>query len=223
MATTPLQALPVPSLTDPPNGPSQFLTFGTAVEQKLNMVFADAAARDAAITGPVAGMVVFLSTPKRWYYYDGSAWILSGGSLPRCFLTGGAATGLATATVGTVLFATETYDTDNLHSTVTNTGRVTIPTGLAGVWRIGYSVDFVAFGAGDRQAWIWVNGTGPRYAFNVEGNTTATVSAILTGSADVVVAAGDYVQVHCYQTSGGAMNVGSIGFTVMQATYVGPS
>lgn len=76
MAGTPLQNLVVPSLSDPPNGPSQFLAFGTAAEKLLNMSFTTAIARDAAITAPVAGMEVYLSTPKQKTWYDGTGWIV---------------------------------------------------------------------------------------------------------------------------------------------------
>jgi hypothetical protein len=223
MATTPLQALPVPSLTDPPNGPSQFLTFGSATEKLLNMTFTTSAARDAAIGSPVAGMVCYLSTPKRWYYYDGSAWILSGGSLPRCFLTGGAISALATGVTGQVLFPTEKYDTDALHDTTTNTNRITIPTGLGGVWRFGYSVDFVAFGAGDRQAWMLVNNAGQTYARTVVGYSSATLNVWSSGMSDIVLVPGDYVALNVNQSSGSPMNIGAAGGTVLWGTYVGPS
>lgn len=44
---------------------------------------------------------------------------------------------IPTGFVDTVLlFDTEDWDTDTLHSTVTNTSRITIPTGLAGLWRM---------------------------------------------------------------------------------------
>jgi hypothetical protein len=46
---------------------------GYLMEQSL-MVFADATARDAAITSPSEGMFVFLTGTDALQYYDGSAW-----------------------------------------------------------------------------------------------------------------------------------------------------
>jgi hypothetical protein len=38
-------------------------------------VFADATARDAAITTPTAGMMVFVTDIAKFQGYDGSAWV----------------------------------------------------------------------------------------------------------------------------------------------------
>jgi hypothetical protein len=46
---------------------------------QANMVFATAAARDAAITSPQEGMVVFLKDSNNVFIYSGAAWIESSG------------------------------------------------------------------------------------------------------------------------------------------------
>jgi len=46
------------------------------------MVFADAAARTAAITSPQEGMVSYLKDTNAVQYYSGSAWVAVGGSSP---------------------------------------------------------------------------------------------------------------------------------------------
>lgn len=38
------------------------------------MVFADATARDAAISNPIEGMFVFLKSNNRVYFFNGSSW-----------------------------------------------------------------------------------------------------------------------------------------------------
>lgn len=79
MATTPLQALPYPSLSDPPNGPAQLQALAVAVEKQLVMRFATTAARDAAIPAPVEGMCAYIGSgdvAEGPYYYHGSAWRL---------------------------------------------------------------------------------------------------------------------------------------------------
>lgn len=42
--------------------------------QQQIMVFADAAARDAAITSPSEGMFAFLKDDDKLTFYDGSTW-----------------------------------------------------------------------------------------------------------------------------------------------------
>lgn len=71
MATTPLQALPVPSLSDPPNGPAQLMALGTAVEKLVVMQFDDAAARSATIPTPTRGMVTLLADTGAMETYYG--------------------------------------------------------------------------------------------------------------------------------------------------------
>ncbi|MFN7318101.1 MAG: hypothetical protein ACK5S6_01205, partial [bacterium] len=39
------------------------------------MVFADAASRTSAITGPTEGMLSYLEDTNRFQYYSGTAWV----------------------------------------------------------------------------------------------------------------------------------------------------
>lgn len=74
MGTTPLALLPIPDLTDAANVPSSFSTFGAAAEKLMVMRFATTAARDAAITVPEEGMVVYLLDSNTLTVYSGAAW-----------------------------------------------------------------------------------------------------------------------------------------------------
>lgn len=76
MGSTPLAGLPYPDLTDPPNGPSQFLAALAATEKQVVLDFTTEAARNAAIVSPVAGMLAFLTTPRQLTMYDGTGWII---------------------------------------------------------------------------------------------------------------------------------------------------
>jgi hypothetical protein len=66
-------------------------------------VFADAAARTAAITSPQEGQMSFLKDTNSTEYYDGSAWVAVGASSPTSFTLlnagGTALTGAATVTI----------------------------------------------------------------------------------------------------------------------------
>ncbi|MFI9123875.1 hypothetical protein ACIGW0_31540 [Streptomyces bikiniensis] len=69
------QNIPTPLLTDPPNIESAVGNSVAAMVPHLNMTFADANARSAAIPTPVAGMEVFLIAEARKELWDGSAWV----------------------------------------------------------------------------------------------------------------------------------------------------
>lgn len=78
MATTSAlgQGIPVPEPTDADNVPFAMSQAIAPIESRLNMRFASAAARDAAITTPVAGMRAYLTDTGRTSVYTGSAWIV---------------------------------------------------------------------------------------------------------------------------------------------------
>ena len=78
---TPLQAIPVPVGADNPDIPTHVMTFMTAMEQRGVMRFADTSARNAAVTSPVNGMFVWLTTPKILTYHDGLTWKTFGQSI----------------------------------------------------------------------------------------------------------------------------------------------
>ena len=52
----------------------------TYLMQQSIMVFANATARDAAITSPAEGYHCFLSDTDALQYYTGSAWVAAGGA-----------------------------------------------------------------------------------------------------------------------------------------------
>lgn len=125
----------------------------------------------------------------------------------RVSLGKSAATSIANNTITALPFDVEAYDTAELHSTTTDTSRIVVPAGLAGLWTYGYSVDFAPNATGVRLAYIARNGSLTRYAFS-EAPGTAGVNTSFTGTVDLNMAAGDYTEMFVYQNSGGALNVG---------------
>lgn len=79
MASTAIQGLPYPLLTDLGNAPTWIQQLAQAVEVKLNMIFSTTAARDAAITAPTAGMEVFITGTLEKQRRVGTAWVVIGG------------------------------------------------------------------------------------------------------------------------------------------------
>jgi hypothetical protein len=103
----------------------------------------------------------------------------------------------------TLTFDSEADDSANLHSTVTNSSRMTAP--VAGVYLVTANVRFASNGTGYRQVLFLVNG-GTLHGDDIRAAVSGVVTDVVT-SARVSLAAGDYVEVQVGQTSGGALNV----------------
>lgn len=96
----------------------------------------------------------------------------------------------------TLTFNTERSDTDGMHSTVTNTSRLTVPTGGAGLYLIGGSVEFDYTPLVDPRILaglqILLNGTTviARTAFS--GYTSIDSALVVTTAYPLIV--GDYIE-----------------------------
>lgn len=103
---------------------------------------------------------------------------------------------------------TETSDTEALHSNATNPSRFTIPTGLAGQWKISANILYASNSAGDRISRIYKNGS--TILSEDSGAPSAQnnrLSRYLEWEGALV--AGDYVEAAAHQTSGGALDLQS--------------
>ena len=102
--------------------------------------------------------------------------------------------------------AADAWDTDAFHSTTSNNTRVTIPSGLGGKYHLIASVTFAAGADSTRLVQIRLNGA------TVIGLLQAT-NGVAVGAFGASVpimyqlAAGDYVEVICYQYSTAALNI----------------
>ena len=113
---------------------------------------------------------------------------------------------ITTGTTGTVLtFDAERWDTGGVHSTVSNTGRLTAT--RAGVYVIGLGVEWAANATGVRIATIRLNAAGTPLA----GDERAASGASTVVQQNIVtlyrLAAGEYVYATVAQTSGGDLDV----------------
>lgn len=99
---------------------------------------------------------------------------------------------------------TEVFDSDNGHSTSTNTSRYVVQ--VAGTYQIGGHSAFAANATGNRAARITVNGTPIIGSFVKTLASTASHSSGVATSAQAVCAVGDYIEVMGLQSSGGALN-----------------
>lgn len=162
------------------------------------------------------------NTPKTWssaevvtaanmntYVRDQQEWLLGSGTnaKPSCRVYNSA--NISHTTSGTwqvVTFDSERWDTGGMHSTVTNTSRITIPTGCGGKYLIGYNLGFATNTSGLRGAQVYVDGS-----IVIEHQLTDTVSAsyswLLSGSTLASLSAGQYIELRAWQNSGGALNI----------------
>lgn len=106
-------------------------------------------------------------------------------------------------TVTALTFNSERDDPSAMHSTSSNTGRITFA--VAGTYAIGCCVRFASNATGYRQVLLVKNGTTP-IAQDTRNAVNGSVT-IITMHARYLFIAGDYIEVQVLQNSGGALNV----------------
>lgn len=117
-----------------------------------------------------------------------------------------------------LLFNTEEFDTDTIHDTGSNTGRLTAK--LAGKYLATCSVRWAANATGDRIVSIKKNGT-TLISENCNDSVDAN-NVLLSGSPVIVsMAVNDYIEVEVYQDSGGDLDVVLDERTQFAMAYVG--
>ena len=114
---------------------------------------------------------------------------------------------------------TEQWDTNAIHAAGSPT-RMTVPTGYGGKWRVSGQI-ITGSGSGGVEISIYVNGT--RYVAGTPSFGSAQLpssrGAMVTMNLELNLSAADYVQLECWQNSGGSLNV----FTASryQFSYIG--
>jgi hypothetical protein len=149
------------------------------------LVFANTAARDAAITSPQEGQFAYTKDNNSLWYYTGSAWAASGatgdieGVTAGAGLSGGGTSGTVTLNINTpYVTKTDNYtiasgDEGKLFS-MNNAAAKTfsIPTDATFDFAIGTTVNFV-----------WVTGAGQPSVAAVTSGTTTVISTGATSTA----------------------------------------
>lgn len=130
----------------------------------------------------------------------------SGNAKPMCRAYRTADQSIATNTQTAVTFDGERYDVAGMHSTVSNTSRLTVPSGWGGIYHLGASVRFEANATGQRWVALRVSGT-LRIAISGSTQAAAGLAESLSVACDWQLGEGDYVEMIVYQTSGGLLDV----------------
>ena len=148
----------------------------------------------------------------------------SGATFVGCILDNTTDISVSSSTSTLLTYDTETADTNAFHSTSSNTGRITIPSGYAGkyffIGSIESSVYNLSTNSGLTSVALRKNGSTIANAFqgNLAGyNTKVCVSWV--GVASV----GDYYELYAYQNSGGTRTIyyNSTGLCQFAAYYLG--
>jgi len=113
-----------------------------------------------------------------------------------------AAQAILNSTGTVILFDSERYDTDTIHSTSTNTGRLTATT--AGKYLITMTLGMTSNATGRRQLSLLLNGATNIGIVEWDTNQNSTTYSVVTTIYDL--AATDYVEVVMFQSSGVTLN-----------------
>lgn len=164
------------------------------------MRFADATARDAAITSPIQGQRCFLTSTDRECFYDGSGWVDTPAGASAYEST---ATSFATGVASNVPQSSLIYENGNYWDAGANQ-RMTVPSNHGGYFIVTAGMEWQANATGFRQLAIRKNGVAAPYlAIQTSNNQGASNTVGVNLSWIGVLVGGDYVEGVCLQNSGG--------------------
>jgi len=153
------------------------------------------------------------------------SWATPAASTPTfvgCSLWNSSTVSAPNVTETIMTFDSELFDTDGFHSTVTNTGRITIPTGKGGYYLVTGMIVFLASSGGMRSCTLYKNGVASALADNGLSNSASQVNDAPWFSYIGNFAAADYLEIKGYQNSGAALNMrGAAYYTRFSVSYLG--
>lgn len=132
---------------------------------------------------------------------------------PACSVFNSAVQSITNNTLTALTANSEFFDNAAMHSTSTNTSRITATT--AGRYEVCAAVNWAASATGERLLEFFVNAT-TRYGAGVYP-APATVAQTV-GSRTITLAAGDYVECRVRQISGGALDATLLEFVALFRT-----
>jgi hypothetical protein len=130
----------------------------------------------------------------------------AGGALKGARVSATGNQSISNGTFPALGFDAEVFDTDGFHDPVTNNTRLTVPAGEDGYYEVGGKVEWANNTSGARILGMSKNGGGatPYMQGGVPGSGASLIWTFNTGP--IALVAGDYVEIHAYQDSGGSLN-----------------
>jgi len=140
---------------------------------------------------------------------------------PRCYAYGSATQSLTTATYTMLALGAEVFDIVQsgdtaMHDNTTDNSRITIRT--PGKYALTGQISYASNATGVRKCLIVKNGTTVLAEADIPAIAGGITSVVGAGPVIVPLAAGDYVELQAYQSSGGALatDVSFVGSTWVQ-------
>lgn len=133
----------------------------------------------------------------------------SGNGVPRFRGYQGTVQSIANNTWVSVTIDTEEYDSDNGHSTSTNTSRYTVQ--VAGTYLITGSIGLAANATANRGTRLTVNGSPIHGSFVKTGAPDTSGSSGLATVGTAFCSVGDYIECQVNQNSGSALSTAAAG------------
>lgn len=160
--------------------------------------YADATARDAALTSPTEGQLVYLADINQVQAYLGSTWYPIAGQMPLYDATKVA----QSVSNGSTVTATWATATTNRGGFTVASNVVTVP--YTGLYSINSVIPWAGSATGYRLNRILINGSSLKSDINTIG---VNVSFSHTNNiSHLTLTAGDTISVEIYQNSGGSLN-----------------
>lgn len=126
----------------------------------------------------------------------------------RCLLKEGSGQSINNNVATAMTFTTEETDIGDMHSNVSNTSRITVPVGGAGLFFVSAQVSFTPNNTGYRLLALYKNGTPIQGAESTQQQVTNQSRMSLSVATLITLADGDYLEAFVTQTSGGALTIG---------------
>jgi hypothetical protein len=212
MATSPNYGWLEPDNTDlVKNGALAIRTLGNAIDTTMatmtpkstytakgSIAAATAASTPANLSVGTNGTILVADSTAS----TGLKWATTG-NFVGCRVYASSAQSISNATDTKIAFANESFDTDAFHSNVTNNTRLTIPTGLAGYYRVTGNLGLASNALGRRILAIAYNGG---IVSQIEYTPATSVEPAANITDTYYLNVGDYLELNIYQTSGGSLN-----------------
>lgn len=128
-------------------------------------------------------------------------------NLPMALANRTIAGSVTTSTNTAVALGNEDFDMEAIHSTVSNTSRFTIVTG--GYYTAFGQISWTGNTSGQRVVFWRLNGAGTQYYQNTAQTTSGVINLqqISAGIIPVLLVAGDYLELCCWQNTGSGLNL----------------
>ena len=139
---------------------------------------------------------------------DNIKWIAGdSGGKPSCQVYNSANLAITTGTWTTLTFDSEQWDNGGMHSTVSNTGRITVPSGAGGKFDIKGGIEFEANSTGARAVRVRLDGSIVIRQISVPTVPAGTGTTALFIAVDYALSATQYVELQVFQDSSGNLNI----------------